>query len=397
MANRKVVLVRYCKTDSGWRRYPAVIGKNGRVKPGFVMVAGAEQAYPEGRYQLRTYQGRRMIYEDVGPNAGDALAARDRAIHLLAARESAIAAGVKVEEPAAGRLYLQRALLKFIEAAEDRGSPESALVHRTAGEEFLRIITKTFADEVTEEDILLHQRALRKRGCSDRTIYNRHISVSAFLRYCKLDVKTLAPLLPKYEKKRPEEYSPQELKALFASLKDEHLYLTFEILLKCGLRDKEGVYLEWSKIDFSNSVLKVRSNPKHGFKIKDSEERDVPIEPELLERARRYRRDHPEDVLVSGTRSGKPNRKLLLILKRAARNAGLNCGECKACQERGECESWYLHKFRSTCITKWLRSGMDLRTVMEFSGHSDLGSIMRYLAPATHKSVREKISAIEWM
>ena len=33
MANLKAALVRYCKTPVGWRRYPAVIGKNGKVKP----------------------------------------------------------------------------------------------------------------------------------------------------------------------------------------------------------------------------------------------------------------------------------------------------------------------------------------------------------------------------
>jgi hypothetical protein len=52
MANRKVVLVRLCKTEKGWRRYPAVVGKNGRIKPGFVKVAGKEREYREGRYQL---------------------------------------------------------------------------------------------------------------------------------------------------------------------------------------------------------------------------------------------------------------------------------------------------------------------------------------------------------
>jgi hypothetical protein len=34
MANRNVTLVRQCKTEKGWRRYPAVIGKNGRVALG---------------------------------------------------------------------------------------------------------------------------------------------------------------------------------------------------------------------------------------------------------------------------------------------------------------------------------------------------------------------------
>jgi hypothetical protein len=64
MANRNVTLVRLCKTEKGWRRYPAVIGKNGRVKPGYVSVGGKEQEFKEGRYQLRSYAGSRMVSEN---------------------------------------------------------------------------------------------------------------------------------------------------------------------------------------------------------------------------------------------------------------------------------------------------------------------------------------------
>ena len=57
MANRRVTLVRNCKTPDGWRRYPAAFGKNGRIKPHVVIVGGREQRFPEGVYQLRTYEG----------------------------------------------------------------------------------------------------------------------------------------------------------------------------------------------------------------------------------------------------------------------------------------------------------------------------------------------------
>jgi hypothetical protein len=50
MANRKIVLVRYCKTQSGWKRYPAVIGKTGKVKPAAVWVGNEIHDYPHGSY-----------------------------------------------------------------------------------------------------------------------------------------------------------------------------------------------------------------------------------------------------------------------------------------------------------------------------------------------------------
>ena len=35
MANKKATLVRLCKTPKGWRRYPVVIGGNGKLKPNY--------------------------------------------------------------------------------------------------------------------------------------------------------------------------------------------------------------------------------------------------------------------------------------------------------------------------------------------------------------------------
>jgi integrase len=396
MSNKKVVLIRLCKTEKGWRRYPAVIGKNGRAKPGFVIVDGKERKYPEGRYQLRTYVGSKMIYRDAGENAAAALTAQTKTEHLLQAKASAKEAGVKIEE-VPGRLSLARELNRFVQAAEDRGSNSAAGVYRTAADEFLTIVGKTFADEITPDDILLHQRRLRKRGCERRTIANRHASITAFLRFCKLDVKTLAPAKPKFEKTVPEVYTTEELRKFFASIKDDHQHLIFEILLKCGLRDQEAVYLTWDNIDFATGALKVRSKPEFDFKIKDKEERDIPIPSDLLARLKTYRQNHPDGRLVSGTDKDKPNRKLLRTLKHLVKLAGLNCKHCVSCKAREECERWWLHKFRATCITRLLQSGMDLRTVMKFSGHSDLASVMRYLSPAADAAIRAHVDGVEWM
>jgi integrase len=87
---------------------------------------------------------------------------------------------------------------------------------------------------------------------------------------------------------------------------------------------------------------------------------------------------------------------LLRRLKTAVRKAGMNCGQCGGCENTKECEHWYLHKFRATYITTLLRNGLDLRTVMKLSGHSDLESVMRYLRPAEGKEVQDKVNAIQW-
>lgn len=398
MSNLKVGLVRLCKTPEGWKRFPAVFGKNGRIKPGIVLVNGREREFPVGRYQVRWYEGKKTTYKDVGDHPMEALNALRRQSHLLLARDESKAAGVEISE-GIERVPLSRELARFVRATEDRGSSVAATMYKAAGTEFLQVTGKTYADEVTQDDLLRFQRALRDRGCSDRTIHNRHANVLAFLRSCGVDTKSLAPHRPRYEKTLPEVYTTEEMRAFLGSLKDEKLRITFGLLLRCGLREQEAMYLEWSQIDLERGVVRVQANPRFRFKVKDCEQRDIPIPSapgELLDRLKAYRHAFPNARLVTGTKADKPNTKLLRTLKRHVNKAKLNCRVCDGCVKQHECSRWFLHKFRATCITMWLRSGLDLRTVMKLSGHSDLESVMRYLSPAEDETVRQHVDSIRW-
>lgn len=410
MANTQVTLVWRCKTEKGWRYFQPVFGTNGRPKKGTVMVDDEERRYLKGRFQLRYYEGDKMLYKDIGPDAKKALDEKRVLENLLKTRTHAAVAGVQiVEDPQ--RRTLPKAYEAFLQAADDRGSPEAKIVYRTAVDEFFQVVTKTYVDELTAEDMLRYQRHLRQRGCSDRTIHNRWANTKAFFLFCGFDPKKMPSedgekkklVAPKYEEQTPEIYEPEEMKEFLAAIKDdERLYSACSLMLKTGLREQEMIFLPWKNVNLKRGVLHIEGNATYGFKVKDSEERDIPIPEALVEWLREYRTAHPLDVLVAPTKSGNPNYKFLRTLKRAAHRAGLNCQTCAACKERNECEHWFLHKFRATCITLWLRpssmggAGLDLRTVMRLSGHSELASVMRYLSPADNDSVRRCVNGIEW-
>ena len=67
--------------------------------------------------------------------------------------------------------------------------------------------------------------------------------------------------------------------------------MAYELRLKTGLREQEAIYLTWRSVDFERRVLRVRSNPEYGFKVKDKEQRDVPIAPDLLDRLRERKKE----------------------------------------------------------------------------------------------------------
>jgi len=78
-------------------------------------------------------------------------------------------------------------------------------------------------------------------------------------------------------------------------------------------------------------------------------------------------------------------------------NPKLDFLDClKTCAERAELneEDFWLHKFRSTFATRCLWAGVDLRTVQQWLGHSDIESTMRYLKPSRSEKVREKVNEI---
>jgi integrase len=76
---------------------------------------------------------------------------------------------------------------------------------------------------------------------------------------------------------------------------------------------------------------------------------------------------------------------------------GAKLRACEGCKGTTECSPWYLHKFRATYTTTLLRNGVDARTVMAFTGHEDLATVLRYLAPAGDQPLQAKISKIAWV
>jgi integrase len=134
-----------------------------------------------------------------------------------------------------------------------------------------------------------------------------------------------------------------------------------------------------------------------GFRLKDFEERELPLYDDLLVRLIDYRKDHAERSTLIFPKNGRPDGHMLRTLKRAVKAAGLNCGRCDGCEGKSqECGNWYLHKFRATYCTKLLRSGVDIRTVQAMMGHGDLESTMRYLRPAESEHTQARINSMKW-
>jgi hypothetical protein len=67
VANRSASLIINANVPGiGWRRGKIVISRNGQLKPGVMLYGGREVPCPGGVFQIRRYDGDRLVYITVG-------------------------------------------------------------------------------------------------------------------------------------------------------------------------------------------------------------------------------------------------------------------------------------------------------------------------------------------
>jgi integrase len=396
MKNPKVSLYWHCKTPDGWRRLPAVLGRNGKVRPRYAQVGDEQILYPTGHYEVRHYENRKVVWRNVGDDAAVALAAQQQQQKALKAGAAAADAGLElVTSPTEGVPLLEKSR-EYIQRQISRGKLRHAKICTAVLGDFVQMVGVRYAEQLTEAVMLDWYTKLAERGNDKYTIHNKHIAVVGWLKWCGVSTKPLAPDgPPAFTRKKVKIYSPVELQVLFDSLTSPYHSLVLETLLKTGLREKEAATLEWPDLNFEFGTLTVHAKPSNG--IKDREERTLPLDSKLAERLQAWHISHPHIRWVLGTpHKDTINGEWLPMLKRLARNAGLNCGVCPPCLSMQQCSRWLLKTFRSTYTTNLLRSGIDPRTVMEYTGHSDLATVMMYLSPAESTETQDKINSIVW-
>src|SRR5262249_10189996 len=144
-----------------------------------------------------------------------------------------------------------------------------------------------------------------------------------------------------------------------------------------------------------DSIVRVSHKPDRGWTPKAYKEREIPVPTRLMQSLKKLQEKSNGCPLVFPTSGCKPKFDFLDCCKAIARRAALNCGHCDGCKGNANwCEHFYLHKFRATFATWSLWGGVDLRTVQNWLGHSDMESTMRYLKPSRQQAVRNKVNEI---
>jgi integrase/recombinase XerD len=369
-----------------------VWNRNHSLRASYALVAGEAEYHPEGCYYLRFLRKGKRIWQSVGTDADVALVSLRNAEHEL----KGISLGRSAPNLSAGRksaVSLDDAIKSYLAEVRRFRAPKTI----AACQHILTLFGSRFSgrsvQDITREDLLDHMSALQDRGLSQRTIYNHIMRIGTLLKLHKVVGLLSASDKPQYDEKDVEAYDSDQLTALFAAASPEERML-FQFFLGTGLREQEVMYTTWKNVDFKGKVVTVRSKPEMGFRIKDKEERSVPV-PDALIASLTVRKRESTSMLVFPGTNGKPNGHFLRLLQHLAFRAGLNCGECvtkkgQKCSSHPVCSEWGLHKFRKSFSTMHSEAGVSAPTIQRWLGHADLATTLRYLAVADLRSERTR-------
>src|SRR5438093_3956233 len=380
--NRTVNLTKRVQTCKGLRYCTVVLAMNGRVRADLVIVNGREERHPEGAYYLEWWEGAKRIRLSVGKDAADASARRLQ----KEAELNAVNHGVVVT-PQNGNGNGQRSLSltvqEFLAETKLTKKPKTYAAYSTALKYFQESCPKMYLADIDRKDLLKFSAFLRDvKQQSPRSMYNKFENVMTFLKAQGIRGLVGKNDWPRFVEEEPEVYEREELKRFFSAC-DAEERLWFEFFLMTGMREQEVMHTYWTDLNIASNTVRVSHKPDRGWTPKAYKEREIPIPAKLTKSLKAWRAKADKTCsLVFPTTGCNPKLNFLDDLKAVAERAKLDP------------ENFWLHKFRATFATWSLWAGVDLRTVQQWLGHSDMESTMRYLKPSRSQQVREKVNEI---
>jgi integrase len=316
----------------------------------------------------------------IGKDAQDAAERRQRKEAELNALNNSVSVRPESDN---GHRSVAAAVSQFLEETELTKKPKTLAAYSTALSYFRESCPKLFLDEIERKDLLKFCAFLRdEKNQAPRSVYNKFENLMTFLKANGIRGLVGKNDWPRYTEEEPEMYEQEELNKLFAAC-DAEERLWYEFFLMTGMREQEVMYVCWPDVNLAAATVRVSHKPEWGWTPKAYKEREIPIPAKLVKKLKAFRAKADKNCgLVFPTAGCNPKLDFLDCLKTVAERTKLKR------------EDFWLHEFRSTFATRCLWAGVDLRTVQQWLGHSDMESTMRYLKPSRSQKVREKVNEI---
>jgi integrase/recombinase XerD len=374
--NRVVNITKRVQTSKGFRYCPVVQTKNHRISTDMVFVNGQPERHPEGAFYIEWYEGKKRFRKSVGNNA----AAADAQRHNKEAQLNAVNHGITiVPEKNKNGHPLAAAVTEYLDEIKLTKKPRTHRSYSVALSYFLESCNRPNLEDIERLGLLKFIAFLRdEKELAGQTVYNKFNVVMVFLAARGIRGLLRRNDRPNFTEEEVEIYEQEDLDKLFAAC-DEEEKRWYEFFLMTGMRDQEVRYCCWSDVNFNASTIRVSHKLDWGWTPKTYKERTIPIPTSLVTSLEAWKAK-ATCTLVFPTRTGQPKFDFLFRLKKITELAKLDP------------DIFWLHKFRATFATWHLQNGVDLRTVMEWMGHKNMKSTLRYLKPSRSQKTLARVN-----
>jgi site-specific recombinase XerD len=219
-------------------------------------------------------------------------------------------------------------------------------------------------EEVCEDEINEYLASLAQSTISPSKSYFKHTvyGLRYYYRLVGLNPKALALPSIKHDNKLPVVLNRGELRALFKAPQLLKHRTLLALIYSAGLRVQEACNLKLADIDFERMSIHVRQS-------KYKKDRIVPLGKVMAFGLRRYiAAEHPHVYLFNGKELDGPmsTKAMQWAMQEAVKKAGIQ-------------KDVSLHSLRHSYATHLLEDGVNIVTLKELLGHSEITTTMIYL------------------
>lgn len=257
--------------------------------------------------------------------------------------------------------------------------------------------------DITPQHIQEYYNLKAKNGLSPGSVQRHHSLIRKALQNAVMkDVilynpadRTQRPKQPKYN---PQIYDAEQLKTLLISVKDTPIEVPITICCHYALRRGEVLGLQWKNIDFEKRIITIQNSVVRAGKAifqestkTQSSNRILPMDDEIynyLKEHKKHQRTnshlfgkmYDENDFVCTWDDGRPFSPEYLshAFKRILKKIDL--------------PPIRFHDIRHSVATELLNSGVDLKVIQEYLGHSTIGITANYYL---HPDINEKSKALK--
>lgn len=254
-----------------------------------------------------------------------------------------------------------------------RYSKSTISTYKSCIAKYLAYTQKQSLDATAEETVRLFMYEIVSKGFS-RSTQNQYINAIKYYleKFIRLDQKFFVEIeRPKKAKKLPKVFSRDEVKRIFAAVKNLKHRAVLTMIYAHGLRVGEVLALRIENIDSDRQLL-------HILEGKGCKDRQVPLSQKALKLLREYYIAYrPTTYLFEGKPSEPYSaQSVLAILKRAAHKARIY-------------RHVTTHMLRHSYATHLMEKGTDTRVIQRLLGHGSIKTTQIY----THVS-RDHLSTV---